>query len=307
VLQTDEEGPAGASGAFDVLALEMLLDHIPVNLYGLLIAKELEKIEQARQTLLHQSEPGGNRIGALKIFSDGTFGSCTALMREPYADQPDRRGFLTKSEEEIYRRMVSAHTAGLQIAVHAIGDAANRKCIDLYDRLFSEYPAENRRHRLEHASVLDAEMIADIARLGLIVSTQPLFIHSEKHWLHTRLGLERAQWTYPFRALIDAGVTVAGASDAPVESTDVLHAIECCVTREGFEPQQGLTPAEAIRMFTLDAAYAQFEESVKGSISVGKRADMFVLSANPVSVPHQQIRDIRVQRTIIGGRTFYEA
>ncbi len=307
VLQTDEEGPAGASGAFDVMAMNMLLEQVPVNLYGLLIAKDLEKIDEARQTPLHGGDGGGHRIGALKIYSDGTFGSCSALMSEPYTDQPDKTGFLTQSEDEIYRRMVFAHTAGLQIAIHAIGDAANRKCVDLYERLLLEHPRTEHRHRLEHASLLDAETVAKIVRLGLIVSTQPLFIHSEKHWLHKRLGAARAKWTYPFRALLDAGVKVAGASDAPVESTDVLHAIQCCVTREGFEPQQGITAAEALRMFTLDAAYAQFEECLKGSITVGKRADMVVLSENPVSVPPERIRDVHVVRTVIGGNVVYEA
>jgi len=302
VLQACEEGPAGASGAFEVLAMQLLLEHVPFNMYGLLIAREIEKFDAARKTGLHQQELGGHRIGGYKIFAaDGTFGSCTAYMREPFTDQPDKRGFLVIESEEIYRRMEIAHKAGLQIAIHAIGDAANRVCIDLYNRLLKKYPRENHRHRLEHASILDAEMIADIARLGLVISTQPMFIHSEKHWLHKRLGADRAKWTYPFRAILDGGIKLAGASDAPVESTEVLHAIQCCVTREGFEPQQGISVAEAIRMFTINAAYAQFEETVKGSISVGKRADMVILSENPVSVPPEEIRNIRVEQTIVGG------
>ena len=305
VLQTDEEGPAGSSGAFDVMAMGMLLEHVPVNLYGILIAGDPERIEAARQTALHQQEPGGHRIGAVKIFSDGTFGSCTALMSEPFTDQPDKTGFMVQSDEEIYRRMMFAHKAGLQIAIHAIGDAANRRCIDLYDRLLAEHPREDHRHRLEHASTLSASMIADMARLGLVVSTQPLFIHSEKDWLHKRLGADRVKWTYPLRALLDAGVRVAGASDAPVESIDVLHAIQCCVTREGLETPQCITASEAIRMYTLDAAYAQFEESVKGSISAGKRADMVILSENPASIPPERIRDICVERTICGGKVIH--
>lgn len=241
----------------------------------------------------------------MKIFADGTFGSLTAAMREPFSDQPDRRGFFIHTLEELYRRMVAAHLAGLQVAIHTIGDAANRACIDLYDRLLREYPLEGHRHRLEHASLLDQAMVEDMARLGLIASVQPLFIHSEREWLHRRLGAERARWTYPFRSLLDAGVKVAGASDAPVESADVLHAIQCCVTREGFEAEQGISAAEAVRMYTLDAAYAIFAEEETGSISVGKRADLVVLSANPVSVPPERIRDIRVKRTLVGGKTVY--
>ncbi len=305
VMQTGDEGPSGASGAFDVMAMSMFLEHVPVNLYGILITDDMEKVEEARQTPLHTGEPGGHNIGAVKIFSDGTYGSCTAYMYEPFTDQPDKRGFLVRSEDSLYSCMQAAHTAGLQIAIHAIGDLANATCIKLYERLLAERPREDHRHRIEHASSLSESMVADMARLGLVVSTQPLFIHSEKRWLHKRLGAERAKWAYPYRALLDAGVKIAGASDAPVESTDVLHAIQCCVTREGFEPQEAITAAEAVRMYTLDAAYAQFEDSVKGSIEVGKRADLALLSANPVSVPPEKIRDISVERTIVAGKVVY--
>jgi len=306
LLQTDEEGAFGSQGAYDVLLMTMLLDMIPINMYLILFAHDLTPFESARHTKLHNPQIGaGHRVNGFKFFADGTFGSYTSFMREPFTDQPDKKGFLLHSEEEMYRRMVEAHNAGLQIAIHVIGDAAVRTIIDIYDRLLSEYPKEDHRHRLEHASLLDAGIIADIARLGLVISTQPMFIHSEKNSLHKRLGPERAKWTYPFRAILDAGIKLAGASDAPVESIDVLHAISCCVTREGFEPQQGITVEEAIRMFTLDAAYAQFEESVKGSITAGKRADLVVLSENPVSVPPEEIRNIRIERTIVGGKVLF--
>lgn len=307
VMQAGAEGPAGNEGALEIPFMQMLLEHVPISLYGLLIASDLEQVTSARQTGLHCEEVGGgHRIGGIKIFADGTYGSCTAFMDEPFADQPDKRGFMTHDVEEIYRRMVFAHNAGLQVAIHAIGDAANRTCIELYDRLLSEYPSPGHRHRLEHASQLSARIIEDIAGLGLVVSTQPMFIHSEKHWLEKRLGTERLKWTYPYRSLVEAGVKVAGASDGPVESVDVLHAIECCVTREGFQPEQCITAEQAVRMYTIDAAYAQFEDPVKGSISPGKRADLVVLSENPVSVTPSEIRNIRVERTVCGGNVIYE-
>ncbi len=306
VLQTDEEGPASASGAYDMMALELFLDHLPVSVYGLLIARSEERVEEALRSRIHTNEPGGHRIGCLKIFADGTFGSCTAYMNQPFSDHPETSGFLVHSREEIYRRMVMAQSAGLQIAIHAIGDAASKTCVELYARLLKEYPKQDHRHRLEHASQLDASLIRDMARLGIVVSTQPLFIQSEKHWLEKRLGPERLRWTYPYRSLLDAGVKVAGASDAPVESLDVLDAIQCAVTRKGFVPDQGVSVEEAIRMFTMDAAYAQFEEAVKGSISVGKRADFVILSGNPVKLPVEQIGELRVQRTIRAGQTTFE-
>jgi predicted amidohydrolase YtcJ len=305
VLQTDDEGPAGPAGALELLGMQILLDAVPQSTYALLIGADLEKVLAARATPLHDAA-AGRRVGGLKILSDGTFGSCTACMSLPFQDQPERRGFMTLEEGEIYRRMSEAHAAGLQIATHAIGDEANRRCVALYERLLTEHPRRDHRHRLEHASLLDAETIQRIAQLGLVVSTQPMFIHSEKHWLHKRLGPERARRVYPLRSLLAAGVRLAGASDAPVESSDVLHAISCCVTREGFEVHEAISAEEAIRMFTLDAAYAQFEEHEKGSISPGKRADLVVLSESPGEVAPESIREIRVEQTSIAGRVVYE-
>ncbi len=307
VLQTDEEGISGSKGVFDIPLMEMVHDHIPINLYGLLVASDIARIQDARKTILHQPGNFSNRcIGALKFWADGTFASCTANVSLPYSDQPDKKGFLIHSPDEMYRRMVDAHTAGLQIAIHSIGDESTQTCINLYDRLLQQYPKEDHRHRLEHASLLNADLISQIARLNLVVSTQPIFIHSEKGWLNKRLGPDRTPWVYAFRSLLDAGVKIAGASDAPVEPLDVLHAIQCCVTREGFETSQCITVQEAIRMYTIDAAYAQFEETVKGSISVGKRADMVVLDKNPASVLPDDIKNIRVERTICGGETVYQ-
>ncbi len=308
VLQTGGEGPAGDIGAFDIPVLQMLSESIPISMYGLIISSDPEGAGSMLVPPLHADGPGPTRrMGAIKLFSDGTFASCTAFMREPFTDQPDKSGFMVIEPEKLYRRMESAHLAGFQIAIHAIGDAANRTCIDLYDRLLSRHPRIDHRHRLEHASILDPEMIADGKRLGLVVSSQPLFIHSEKLWLHKRFGPKRSKWIYPYRSLIDSGVVLAGASDAPVESADVLHAIQCCVTREGFETQEGLSAAEAVRLYTINAAYAQFEEAIKGSITPGKRADLVLLEKNPVRVAPEEISKIRVLETIVGGKTIYLA
>lgn len=306
ILQTDEEGVFGKQGAYDVLLMNALLDLAPVSLCSFLVARELAPIMAAKKTRLHQAEPGaGHRIAGVKFWADGTFGSCTAFMEQPFSDHPETRGFLLHDPEEMYRRMVMAHNAGLQIMVHVIGDAAARVLVGRFERLLREHPRPDHRHRLEHASILDQKLIADIARLGLVVSTTPLFIHNEKGWLYKRLGPGRAQRAYPFRALLDAGVKVAGASDSPICKTDVLHALQCAVTREGFETQQGISVAEAIRMFTLDAAYAQHEDAVKGSISVGKRADLVVLSGHPLRVAPENLRDLRVNATICGGKVIY--
>jgi predicted amidohydrolase YtcJ len=301
ILQTDEEGPGGAAGRLESLAMLLLLDDAPFAPYSIFVGKSVEKALAARATPLHDPA-AGRRVGGFKIFADGTFGSCTACMREPFADRPSERGYLTLDEDTILARMRAAHEAELQICVHVIGDAALERCLELFERLLAEAPARPHRHRLEHASLVPPELLPRIAALGLCISTQPLFIHSEKGWLRRRLGAERARHVYPLRAFLDAGIRVGGASDAPVESTDVLHAIQCCVTREGFETHQALTPAEALALFTREAAYLQFEEAEKGTLAPGKRADLAILSANPLAVAPDRIAEVRVLRTLCGGR-----
>jgi len=305
ILQTDEEGPGGAAGSMEWLALSMLLDDVPFDTYAILIGRSVDAALAARSSALHDPA-AGRRVGGFKIFADGTFGSCTAHMRDAFTDRPGEHGYLTLAAEEIAERMRAAHLAGLQICVHAIGDAAIERCTDLFEQLLTAHPRLDHRHRIEHASLVPPDLLPRLARLGLCVSTQPLFIHSEKTWLPRRLGAGRTPHTYPLRAFLDAGIRVGGASDAPIESTNVLHAIECCVTREGFEPQQGLTPYEALCLFTRDAAYLQFEENEKGTLARGKRADLVVLSDNPLKVRRDRIATIEVRRTVARGHTTFE-
>jgi predicted amidohydrolase YtcJ len=305
VLQTDEEGPGGAAGRLESLAMQLLLDEVPFTTYAILVGRSVDAALAARETPLHDPA-AGRRVGGFKIFADGTFSSCTACMREPFADRPGERGFLVHDEDAILARMRAAHLAGLQVCVHAIGDGAVARCVALYERLLAEHPRPDHRHRIEHASLVPPDLIRRIARLDLCVSTQPLFIHSEHTWLHRRLGAERARHVYPLRALVDAGVVVAGASDAPVESTSVLDAIQCCVTREGFETHQALSAWEALCLFTRDAAYVQHEDDEKGTLAPGKRADLVLLSDNPLAVAPERIAEIRVLRTVVGGRAVHE-
>lgn len=301
VLQTDAEGPGGSAAALEALAMQMLLDLTPFATYAILVGRTVDAAVALRASSLHDP-PAGRRVGGFKIFADGTFGSCTACMHEPFTDHPEQRGYLTLDEDEIFARMRAADAAGLQICAHAIGDAAVVRCVELLARL---PPGRDRRHRIEHASIVPPALAARMAALGIAVSTQPLFIHSEKRWLHARIGRERARHVYPLRGLLDAGVLVGGASDAPVESTSVLHAIQCCVTREGFETQEAITTMEALRLFTVDAARLQHEEHEKGTLAAGKRADFVVLDENPLAVPVERIAALRVLRTVVGGRTVH--
>lgn len=305
ILQTDAEGPAGSGGSLESIAFQLLLEKVPFSTYAILIGGSVDAAVAARDGALHDPA-AGRRVGGFKIFADGTFGSCTACMRAPFSDRPGERGMMTLDEDEILARMRAAHAAGLQICVHAIGDAAIERCVELYERLLAEAPRADHRHRIEHASLVDPDLVARIARLGIAVSTQPLFIHSEKTWLERRLGTERSRHAYPLRSFLDAGVLVGGASDAPVESTDVLHAIACCVTREGFFPEQALSAEEALALFTRDAARLQFEEHEKGTLAPGKRADLVVLSGNPLTVAPDAIGALQVLQTVVGGRVVHD-
>lgn len=302
VLQTGPEGPAGSAGAFDTMAMQLFCEHCPLSLYSLLITADVASLDELRNTVLAK---GPNRLGGIKLFADGTFGSSTAYMQSPFSDDPSKQGQLMHPPEELYGSMATAHNAGWQVCIHAIGDSANRLCAEMYGRLFKEFPRDGCRHRLEHASIMDGWTMQELQRLGIVVSTQPLFIHSEKKWLPSRLGADRCGIVYPFRSLLDAGTILAGASDGPIESQDVLHAIQCCVTREEFEPHQCITLEEALRMYTVNAAFAQFEENIKGSITPGKRADLVILAEDPYTVMPDHIKDIKIERTIVAGITTY--
>ena len=135
-------------------------------------------------------------------------------MFEPFSDNHDKSGMLMHPPEELYRRMSEAHNAGWQVCIHAIGDAANDLCVELYARLFKENPRKGCRHRIEHASIMDEKTMRELSRLGIVVSTQPMFIHSEKDWLRRRLGDERCKIVYPFRSFLDAKIKVAGAGES---------------------------------------------------------------------------------------------
>jgi len=301
ILQTDSEGVMGEQGALDVPLMEMVMDQIPISMYSMFAAKNVESIIKLKNSRLHQ-EPGvGHSVGALKLWMDGSFSSCTSKMEAPFSDYPDMSGMLMDTPDAIYKRMVDGHKAGLQLAVHSIGDKSTRICLELYDRLLTEFPKKDHRHRIEHASIMDQKSILEFARLGIVASVQPMFIASEKNWLHKRLGRERAKWVYPFRSFLDAGVMVSGSSDAPIEILNVLHGIRSCVTRDGFEMHQAISVAEAIKMYTINAAFAQFEENFKGSITPGKRADMVILNTNPLKVPAREINAIVVEKTICNG------
>jgi len=245
-------------------------------------------------------------LAGVKLIADGSFGARTAALWDDYTDAPGNRGMLHYHDRELVAAVEWAHAQGLLVAVHAIGDKACRQVVDAFATVLARHPAKEHGLRMEHASLLSPSLVEDLARLDIGVSTQPMFIHSEKHWLKARLG-SRTPWVYPLRSLVEAGVPVAGASDAPVESPDVVAAIACSVTREGFETHQTLSPRQALEMYTCQAARLVRGQGSVGAFVPGARADLAVLSADPLAVATQDLSAIKVRRTYLAGRLVYDA
>lgn len=255
------------------------------------------------------------RIGAEKGFIDGALGSSTALLFEPYADDPTTRGLAQVSQAALHEAIREAHRKGMQVAWHAIGDAANRMALDAIEAALRETPRRDHRHRIEHAQVLVPADIPRFAQLGVIASMQPAHCISDMPWTEARLGAERAKGAYAFRSLLDSGAMIAFGTDWPVDSLNPMKGLYAAVTRQslrgepegGWHPEQCLTIEEALRLYTLGSAYASFEEGIKGSLEVGKLADMVVLSQDILTIPPQGIMETEAAMTILGGAIIYES
>jgi predicted amidohydrolase YtcJ len=298
ICQTTPEGPSGPAGELESVGWSILADQLPFDVQTILIAPDLQAVEDLRGgSPLHQPADR-RRVDAVKLFVDGTLGGATACMHQPFADRVDTSGMRTMDDDEAYRRMVDAHVAGLQVCVHAIGDRANRETAELFARLLQEHPGPH-RHRVEHASVLDEETVELFATNGITTVVQPINLRSERHWLAERVGSDRLDRTYPLRTLLDAGVGVAGSSDAPIEATDVLAAMAAAVDRGGLADDQAITPVEALGLYTTGANAARCTEGDAGALRPGMRADLVVLDADPLAVP--AVDAVGVARTVIGG------
>jgi len=245
------------------------------------------------------------KLRCIKIFTDGSLGARTAALQKPYTDDPSTTGILYHSLAQLKNLIKEADEAGFQVAVHAIGDKAVKETLKAFDVALPKERITRHRHRIEHASVLNPNLIKQVKALGLAVCIQPHFIVSD-FWIPQRLGPERARWTYAFKSLMENGVQLAASSDAPVEPLSPLLGIWAAATQHPFLEER-LSVREALKTYTVDAAYFSFEENVKGSIEVGKYADFTVLSHNPLKVKPEKIKDIRVEMTIVDGKVVYSA
>ena len=255
-------------------------------------------------------------IRAIKLMADGALGSRGAALFDPYDDDPGQKGLLILSEDDVYGIADRALAHGFQLCTHAIGDRANRIVLDAYERAFAAHRSvKDPRFRIEHAQILDEEDIPRFAQLGVIASMQATHATSDMPWVPARVGAERAkEGAYVWRKLLRTGARIANGSDAPVEQVAPLLGFHAAITRQdasgnpsgGWYPAQRMTREQALRSFTLDAAYAAFEEAEKGSIEPGKLADLVVLSRDIMTIPPPEILRTQVDMTIIGGRIEHE-
>ena len=257
------------------------------------------------------------KFGGLKGFADGALGSSTALFFEPYSDDPDRIGLLHEQmlpEGIMAVRLGRADEMDLQAAVHAIGDRANHIVLDIFEDIARRNGNRDRRWRIEHAQHLLPADIERFGRLGVIASVQPYHAHDDGGWAETKIGEKRAQTTCAFRSLERAGAVLTFGSDWTVAPLDPLKGIWAAVTRqtadgafpEGWIPGEKLSLESAVRGFTLNAAYAEFAEDIKGSITPGKLADLVIIDRDLFAGSPVDILEARVQATILGGRIVYE-
>jgi predicted amidohydrolase YtcJ len=270
---------------------------------------------------LIESFPGKSNLlkpGLLKIMADGTLGSRTAFLFEPYSDEPGKSGVFLHEEKELEDMVMLADKSGYQVGIHAIGDRANHIVLNIYEKIQKLTPEEKRRHRIEHCSVLREADILRFAKSGTVASVQPSFWSSDKKWLEQRLGKERMKGAYAFKSLLDSGTVLAFGTDWPVESLNPMLGIYSAVTRavgaychtplqrnvetHGHASLQKLTVEQAVKVYTLGSAYAEFQEKEKGSLEIGKLADMVVLSNDIFSIQSEEIKDTQVEMTILGGK-----
>ncbi len=254
-------------------------------------------------------------IRSVKLVADGALGSRGAALLEPYADRPDWRGLTILSEEDIYNIADRALSAGYQLNVHAIGDRANREVLNAFQRAFDDNATvDDPRFRVEHAQILDELDIRRFAQLGVIASMQGVHATSDMPWVADRIGEERsAEGAYVWQKLLLSGAKIANGTDAPVENISVLECLYASITRqdkqgkpeEGWFPDQRMSREQALRSYTLDAAYAAFQDQDKGSLEAGKLADITVLSKDILTIQPREILSTDVLYTVIGGEVVY--
>jgi predicted amidohydrolase YtcJ len=251
------------------------------------------------------------KVGAVKYAADGSASERTMAMSTPYAGRPDDFGILTMTQEEVHEVVEEAHRAGWQVAIHANGDVTIEMVLNAYERVQSSWPRPDARHRIEHCSLVNPELLRRIAAGGYVPA--PFYTYAHYHgekWVE--YGEDKMEWMFAHRSFLDHGIMVAPASDHSPGPYEPLMAIQSMVTRKDYSgrvwgPSQRISIDEALKICTVHGAYASYEEREKGSITAGKLADFVVLAEDPHDVDPDRIKEIGVVRTVVGGHTVHEA
>lgn len=287
---------------------------MPLRIYAMADGNS-DALESLCRNGLYRHPSGLLQMRAVKLYADGALGSRGAAMLEDYSDDHGNRGLLVMSADELAVASAKAKRCGVQVATHAIGDRGNRLALDTYAHALGADVAGDHRWRVEHAQILAPADLARFAQLHVIASMQPTHATSDMPWAQERVGAQRIVGAYAWRQLRDSGARLAFGSDFPVESVDPRLGLYSAVSRAdgegkpagGWMPQEKLNAFEALRGFTLDAAYAGFGENELGSLAPGKRADFVVLAEDPLAVPDARLRTLDVRATYVDGRPVYEA
>lgn len=256
-------------------------------------------------------------IRAIKLNCDGALGSRGAWLLEPYTDRPDFSGMATLSMDTVLKTSQLGLQYGFQVCSHAIGDRANREILDRYEKAIGENAgkATDHRYRIEHAQHIDPKDLPRFAQLGVIPAMQAIHMSSDRPWAIDRLGEKRIkEGAYMWQSLLKSGAKIVNGTDAPVEPVNPIPCFYASVTRQtlkgqpegGYEPEEKMTREQALRSYTLDAAYGAFQENIKGSITPGKLADFTVFTQDIMAVPENEILKTEVAMTVVGGKTAYE-
>ena len=292
-------------------------DRLPLRIYVMLDGADPALV---KEWLSRGPEIDSNHrltIRAFKLFADGALGSRGAALLAPYSDASQSQGVVTTAQATIHDLTLRSLEKGFQVCTHAIGDAANHWTLDAYAQALREAPsARDPRLRIEHAQVLAAEDIPRFSQLGVIPSMQPTHCTSDMGWAQKRLGAERVQGSYAWQSLLKTHVHLPLSSDFPGETLNPFYGIYAAITRQdiegnppgGWHAEQRLTLEEALRGYTLEGAYAEFEENQKGSIQVGKLADLIVIDKDITQLESRpkEILSIRVKKTFVGGRLVFD-
>ncbi len=283
------------------------------------ILMSLSSTEGEQADYLRNTEPQSGLynyhmdVRAVKLFGDGSLGARSAAMLEDYSDRAGHIGNYRSTDEEMYELVKLAYDNGYQTGCHAIGDGANHQILDAYERVMEENPQEDPRLRIEHFQILTLDDIQRAIDLGVLPAMQTTHATSDMLMAEDRIGAERLKGAYAWRTILDSGSIIINGSDAPVELVNPYHGLYAAVTRkdrlgeppEGWHAEQCMTREEALRSFTIWAAYGEFNEDIKGSLEAGKLADFVVIDRDYMTCPEEDIKDIQVLTTVSGGEVVY--